>query len=211
MASAVLAWAVASGAAERGLGVTAAQVVGRAIPYVQAGIVLLGVLPAAHEDAGRQVRTSLLAVPARTALLAAKTVAAALVVTVGAVVAVGVGLLVALWASPSQSAGGGVGQTAGEVGGMVGYLALMGAFSHVVATLVRQLAGALAGVLVLVLVVSPLLAAATTWARWLPDRAAAALYQSGSTMSAASGVFVMTIWIMAIGAAAFWRFVIDDA
>jgi hypothetical protein len=58
---------------------------GGAVPYSQVGVLVLGVLAAGHEyQGGGQIRATLLAVPRRPLLLAAKTVA--LVVTAGPVV-----------------------------------------------------------------------------------------------------------------------------
>lgn len=154
------------------------------VPYVQAGFVLLGIIPVAHEHAGRQFSTSLTAVPARGRLLIGKTVATFVILALTAVATA-------------------LAQSERSVGAAA-YLTLIGLFAYTVALLVRHLVPALVGMLCLVLILSPLLAEVTKYARWLPDRAAAELYRAGG--SPVSGALVSGAWMAALGAIAIHRF-----
>jgi len=157
------------------------------VPYVQAGFVLLGILPVGHEYAGRQSRTSLLAVPARGRLVGAKTAAAFVAIACTAITVVAVEYALA---------------EAGSVGAAA-YLTLIGLLAFTVALIVRHLVPALVGTLCLVLILSPLLAAVTKHARWLPDRAAAELYHpTDSVLTATTGTLVALAWIAVLGAVA---------
>jgi hypothetical protein len=152
------------------------------VAYVQAGFVLLGIIPVAHEHVGRQFSTTLIAVPARGRLLAGKTVAAA--------------ITIALTAVPTVLLGG-----SDRPVGAAAYLTFIGLFAYVVAVVVRQLIPALVGTLCLVLIVSPLLA---DDARWLPGQAAAELYRGSAT----AGALAALAWLVGIGGvatAAFFR------
>ncbi|MFB6718663.1 hypothetical protein ACFCV3_00795 [Kribbella sp. NPDC056345] len=159
------------------------------VPYVQAGFVLLGIIPVAHEHAGRQFSTSLTAVPARGQLLIGKTVATFVTLALTAMATV-------------------LAQSERPVGAAA-YLTLIGLLAYAVALLVRHLVPALVGMLCLVLVLSPLLAEITKHARWLPDQGAAELYRPGG--SPVSGLLVAGAWIAALGAIAVHRFHHRDA
>lgn len=73
------------------------------IPFLQAGVIVLGILPTAHEYAGSQYRTTLAAVPHRGRLLFGKTVAAGVVVVAAVVLALGSGVLMATVTGDSGS------------------------------------------------------------------------------------------------------------
>ena len=212
-----VALAVALTAAAHGTAVPATEVsitdtMVRAVPFVQTGLILLGVLPVAHELAGSQLRTTLAAVPRRGLLLAGKTVATLVATAVTAAATVG-GLLgaatVTAYLTGAPVAPGGV--DAGPVLGAVAYLVLVGLFSHAITLLVRGLVPALVGTLSLVLIVSPLLATLTEHARWLPDRAAAQLYApADDVLTGTTGTLVTLAWIAVVGAGAAVRFVRRD-
>ncbi|MEU4197998.1 hypothetical protein AB0E69_39310 [Kribbella sp. NPDC026611] len=174
------------------------------VPYVEAGLVLVGVISSSHEYAGRQVRISLIAVPARQILVAGKTVAVLITVVVVAVLSV-----TAAAATQYVLDGHLVHE---RLAGATACASLIGLLAHAFALLVRHLVPALVGMLTLVLVVSPVLGAITDQARWLPDRAAAQLYSSTDTvLTAATGSLVALAWILAVGTAAVLRFVRSDA
>ncbi|TDD62164.1 ABC transporter permease [Kribbella antibiotica] len=154
------------------------------IMYVQAGFVLLGIIPVAHEHAGRQFGTTLIAVPARGRLLVAKSLATAVVM--------------ALTAAATAVLGG-----AERPVGAAAYLVFIGLFAYAVAVVVRQLIPALVGMLSLILIVSPVLA---DHGRWLPDRAAAELYQGSATIGALGAL----AWVALIGAVATVQFLRRD-
>ncbi len=213
-----LAAALSAFAAEQGAPVSGTDVIAQAIPFVQTGLILLGVLPVAHERAGNQLGTTLAAVPRRSVLLAGKTVAALAATTLAGVATVG-GLLAAatvtgyLTATANLTdatvAPDGVGPW--RALGAVAYLVLVGLLAHAIALLVRDLVPALVGTLSLLLIVSPLLVGLTEHARWLPDRAAAQLYDPADTvLTATTGGLVTLAWIALVGAAATAVFVRRD-
>jgi len=198
-----LAAALAAFAAEQGAHASATDVVVQAVPFVQTGLILLGVLPFSHERAGSQLTTTLAAVPRRGLLVAGKTLAALAMTVLAAVATVG-GMLAAA-TTTARLADAPAGPADGPWGavGVVAYLVLVGLFSHATALLVRDLVPALVGTLSLVLIVSPVLAGLTEHARWLPDRAAAVLYgPADPVLTAATGGLVTLAWIGLVGTAA---------
>ncbi|MFJ3405887.1 hypothetical protein [Promicromonospora sp. NPDC090134] len=202
----------ASATAAQGEAVSTIDVMARAVPFVQTGLILLGVLPVSHELAGHQLRTTLAAVPRRGLLLAGKTVATLVAAVLTAVTTVG-GLLgaatVTAYLTDAPVTPGDV--DARLVAGAVAYLVLVGLLSHAITLLVRGLVPALVGTLSLVLIVSPLLAALTEHARWFPDRAAAQLYApADEVLTTTTGGLVMLAWIALVGAAGTVLFVRRD-
>lgn len=195
--------------------VSAAMSVVGALPLLQIGVIVLGTLPVGHEYSGRQIRTSLAAVPSRGMLLAAKTLAAVVAVTVAAVLTVA-GALAGAWAGLAGAHVTAAAFTAADIRHLLGAvvaLVLLGLLAHAAALLARGAIPALVGVLALVLVVSPLLAAATAQARWLPDRAAALLAggTADSVLNAGTGALVALAWTVVVGAFGAWRFWRADA
>ncbi|MFI6426672.1 hypothetical protein [Promicromonospora sp. NPDC050880] len=189
------------------------------LPYVQAGLLLLGVLPVAQEYTGRQLGTTLAAVPHRGVLLTAKTVAALAVLAFTAAVAVGAMTIAALVTArlvgePAVAIGAASAGAGGESVSLAGagaYLVLIGLLAHGTALLVRHLVPALVTVLGLVLIMSPLLSGLTRHARWLPDRAAAQLYQPTDTvLTELTGALVALAWIVVLVGGAAVRFVRRD-
>ncbi len=210
---ALVAAAQAGAAADQDLPTSAVDVTLRTVPFVVAGLVLVGVLAVSQEHAGRQVATTLAAVPRRGLLVAGKSIAAAAVVALAAISTLGACVAAAavtqrLLDAPASTDGAG----AGALLGAAAYLVLIGVFSHAVALLVRHLVPALVGVLALVLVVSPLLAGATEHARWLPDRAAAAWFDAGpGALDGPTATLVALTWVVAVGGLGSWRFLVRDA
>ncbi|GAB3563628.1 hypothetical protein GCM10027445_06110 [Amycolatopsis endophytica] len=149
----------------------------RAVEFGQVGFLVLGVLTAATEYAGSQIRTSLTAVPDRLVLLAGKVLAWLAVATPSAVLAAAL--------SPGV-----------PVLGAAAYLVLIGLFALAVAMVARSLVGALATVVTLVFVASPLLGEVLRAAAYLPDRAGAVLYRPGP-LSAVTGGLVLAAWLAA--------------
>ncbi|OZV74589.1 hypothetical protein CA850_30130 [Micromonospora echinospora] len=205
----VIAAALAASAVAQGAQASAVDITLQTVPFAQAGFVLLGILPATHEHAGRQLSTTLTSVPKRGLLVTGKTVAALLVVAVTAAVSIGASLAAATIAQhltdvPSPADDG----EPGLLAGAAAYLTLIGLLSHAVALLVRHLVPALVGTLSLVLIISPALAGVTEHARWLPDRAIAQLYDKTDTaLTPVTGALVALAWIVLIGSVAIARFI----
>lgn len=191
----------------------------RAVAFSQVGMIVLGTLPVAHEYGGREVATTLLCVPRRGVLVAGKTLAALMAVTLTA------GVTMAVSASARAIVGNRL-EVADQVRssepravvGAVLYLALMGTLAHAIALLLRGMVPAIVTTLTLVVVVPELLGGFADHVRWLPSRAGSALYLwetdemlPTSGLAPATGALVTLGWIAAIGAAAAWDFVIRDA
>ncbi|CAL9470637.1 hypothetical protein SUDANB121_02843 [Nocardiopsis dassonvillei] len=211
LAGAVLAAALGAYATGEGVPVSAAEAMVGAVPYVQAGLVLVGVLPVAHEYEGVQIRTTLTAVPDRALLLAGKTAAALAAVAVTAAATVGAGTAAAA-AHPHGAEALLDGAEVRTVLGAAAYLTLIGLLAHAVALLLRHPVPALVGMLSLVLIASPLLGGLTEHARWLPDRAGALLYDPADTvLTGATGTLVLLGWTALVGCAGAVRFGRGDA
>lgn len=210
---ALIAAAQAGATADQDLPASAVEVTLRTVPFVVAGLVLVGVLAVSQEHAGRQVATTLAAVPRRGLLVAGKSIAATGVVALAAISTLGACAAAAtvtqrLLDAPASTDDAG----ARALLGATAYLVLIGVFSHAVALVVRHLVPALVGVLALVLVVSPLLAGATEHARWLPDRAAAAWFDSGpGARDGPTATLVALAWVVLVGGLGVWRFLVRDA
>src|SRR5659263_167129 len=210
---AVITAALAANAVDQGAPAGATAVL-QAVPFAQVGIILLGILPAAHEHAGSQFRTTLVAVPNRGLLATGKTLAALIALTVTAALTVGVSLATAAIAHHLSSVPlPARGAEPWALAGAAVYLSLIGMLAHVVALLVRHLVPALVTMLALVLVVPPLLAGVTEHARWLPDRAGSLLYLPGAdtALTPGTGALVLVGWVLVIGAAAVAAFITRDA
>lgn len=209
-AGAALAAALAASAPSN---VGAAQVTAQVVPFVQVGLILLGVLTVASEYAGRQIATTLIATPDRPVLLAAKTIAYLVVsvvtssATVGAGLAAGSITLTARGIHPPQDLDG------WRVLGAVTYLVLLGVLTLALATLLRSLVPPLVTMLALVLIISPLLSGHTEHARWLPDHAGSLLYlpRADTVFTPATGALVLLAWIIAAALGATLAFDRRDA
>ena len=174
----------------------------QAMPYLQVGAALLGILGTASEYAGGQVRTTLTAAPRRGRLLTAKTAAcllASAVMGAGAVAAGLVGASLALSGAEVLS-----GASAWPLAGMAAYLALLALLAHLLTVVARSPLPPLVSLLGLLLIVSPLLAGMTEHARWLPDRAGRLLYLTDAdpVLAPWTGGLVLCAWLVAAGGSA---------
>lgn len=203
LAGASIAIALATVETDQHVPASASAAVLQAVPFVQIGVILLGVLPVGHEYAGSQFRTTVAAVPRRGSLLAGKSAAALVTASLASLLTVAVSAVAAVIArrlSDMQAT-----LPADELWTLAGasvYLALIGMLSYAVALLLRHLVPALVTTLALVLVIPPLLRAVTEHARWLPDQAGSLLYRPGvdTVLDAGTGSLVLVGWIIAVGA-----------
>lgn len=206
---AVLGAALASSAPN---GTSSTAIVELTIPFVQVGLILLGVLTVGSEYAGRQIATSLVAMPDRPAFLTAKALTHLLIslatsaATVGAL-AGSAHVALALRGFDAEGTGWRT-----PLGAVV-YLVLIGLFALALSILLRSLLAPLVTALSLVLIVSPLLSGQSEHARWLPDRAGSLLYRPGAdaVLTEATGTLVLLAWIMALAVPAAWAFLARDA
>jgi ABC-2 type transport system permease protein len=121
--------------------------------YAQAGFVVLGVLPVTSEYSGGQVRTSLVSVPRRAELLAAKGLALTTASVPAAAVIVLASRLVARLATPDDTESLTLSRTAATIV----YLTLVALLAAGVATLVRRTVPALVVLLGYFFIAAPLL------------------------------------------------------
>jgi ABC-type transport system involved in multi-copper enzyme maturation permease subunit len=174
-------------------GTDAATAALRAVPYLQAGMIVIGVVPISQEYTGRQIGTTLTAMPRRMAVVLGKTVAAAAVLLTTSVLAVAAALGAAATALPWD-------QAAAHLGGATIHLTLIGLLAHAVALVLRQLMPSLVAVLLLVFALPPLLSPLGEHARWLPERAGAQLYApDDSILTPTTGALVLIAWIVVMG------------
>lgn len=186
---------------------TATAALTRAVPFLQVGPILLGILAAATEYAGRQIATTLTVTPHRLLLLAGKAVAYLIAAIATSVTTIGAGLVTARLVRPAS------GMEVWPQVGAAAYLTLIGLLSLGSATLLRSLAPPLTSMLVLVLIVSPVLSGHAEQARWLPDRAGSLLYapNSDTMLGPVTGAAVLVLWIGVTMAAATITFLRRDA
>ena len=173
----------------------------RVVPYCQIGVIVLGVVTAASEYDGSQIRTTLTSVPHRAMLLGGKLIAY-LVVAAGTALATVLAAALGSHGAPVQ---------VWLMLGAAGYLVLIGLLAGAVAVLVRNFVATLVLVLIVVLVVSPALAAVTRLAAYLPDRAGTVLYQSNGILTLVQGAAVLGTWLAMLLSAAAVSFTTRDA
>jgi ABC-2 type transport system permease protein len=174
-------------------GTDAAVAALRAVSYLQAGMIVIGVVPISQEYAGRQIGTTLTAMPRRTTVLLGKTAAAAVVLLTTSVLAVAAALGAAAATLPWDQA------IAHLVGAMI-HLTLIGLLAHAVALVLRQLMPSLIAVLALVFALPALLSPLGEHARWLPERAGVQLYApDDSILTPTTGALVLIAWIVVMG------------
>ena len=147
------------------------------------GCILLGVMAATGEYAGRQVSTTCAAMPRRfpVAMAKALTVTVALMV-VAMLAAGGVRLLVpeGEWALP----------------GVVAHLAAMGLLGYAIGLVARQLVPSLTTALVLLVVAGPVLRPYTKLATWLPGAVGADLFAPDPVHPLTESVGALAGWVL---------------
>ncbi|WP_052423341.1 ABC transporter permease [Nonomuraea candida] len=211
LGAALLAVVLAAGRERLGGSPSAVEAALGVVEYAQFGFVLLGILAAASEYGGGQIRTTLAAVPGRGLLMAGKAIACTVTMSLTALLTIGVCLLAARL-TPGMSWSGG---HAGGPAGAWAYLTLIGLLGHAVAALLRDLIAALVTMLALVLVVPPVLAGLTTSAGYLPSLAGMRMYALGPApqdgLTPVQGAAVLTGWLVLALAAALVSFLRRDA
>jgi hypothetical protein len=132
-------------------------ILGGGVQFGQLTVIVLGVLVITSEYSTGAIRASLLAVPRRWPMLAAKgTVFASVVLVLGEIVMFAsflIGAAILHSHLPVSLSGPGVARAVAG-GGL--YLAVLGLFAMAIGTIVRHTAGAITGVIAFVLVLEPL-------------------------------------------------------
>ena len=186
-------------------------ILGASIEFGQLTIIVLGVLVISSEYSTGAIRSSLLAVPRRLSMLAAKAITfAALVFVLAEIVcflAFFLGAAILHSHIPVSLGGSNV---ARAVYGAGLYLTVLGLFSMAVAGLIRHTAGAIAGVIAFVIVLEPLSQLIPgTWGNhihdYLPTAAGRLVYSmqpaGGQVLPAWGGFAVFCGWTAALLAA----------
>ncbi len=174
------------------------------VQFGQLTVIVLGVLVITSEYSTGAIRASLLAVPRRIPMLAAKgTVFVALVLVLGEIVMFAsffIGAAI-LHSHVPVSLGGRSIARAVAGGGL--YLAVLGLFAMAIGTIVRHTAGAITGVIAFVIVLEPLSSLIPgTWGNhihdYLPTSAGRLIIQtttqSGQVLSSWEGFGVFCLW-----------------
>jgi ABC-2 type transport system permease protein len=132
-------------------------ILGASIEFGQLTIIVIGVLAISSEYSTGAIRSSLLAVPRRTPMLAAKALVFALLVLVLSEIICFVAFFLgaAVLHSHVPVTLGGTNVARAVIGGGL-YLTVLGLFSMAIAGLIRHTAGAIAGVIAFVIVLEPL-------------------------------------------------------
>ena len=197
------------------------SILGAGLEFGQLTILVLGVLVLSSEYSTGLIRASLLAVPRRWPMLAAKIIAfTAVVLVIGEVVCFAsffVGSAILNSKVPVSISDPGVLRSVAG-GGL--YLAGLGLFAMAVAGLIRHTAGAITGVIGFVLVLAPLSQlipdpAGTYIHAYLPTEAGQLIVQthraSGDVLTPWQGFGVFALWIVLLLAAAGWLLQRRDA
>ncbi|MFV2127988.1 hypothetical protein ACFHWS_26200 [Micromonospora sp. LOL_013] len=184
--------------------VDAVALICRAVPILQAGPIIIGVLGGAAEYAGGLLRTALVACPDRRAVLAGRAAAHLFVAALTATAVLGAGLTTGWIAGAGRPVGWAAVQTSV---GAAGYLVLVGLLGHAVAVALRGVLPGLAVTLGLVFVVCPVLAGFTGVAGVLPERAGRLLAGVSDAAAVAvpelvTGLIVLLGWIEVVGTVA---------
>jgi ABC-2 type transport system permease protein len=196
-----------------GAGADTVHVTLQTIPFLQIGLIVIGVLCVGSEYTGSQIRATLTATPNRPLLLTSKTLAYLAVAAITSAAAVGAGLATAwITLSGHDRAQSGTASRWPALGAVV-YLVLIGLLGFALAVLLRSLITPLVTMLSLVLIASPLLGPFTEYTRYLPDGAGSLLYlpDTDTVLTPETGTLVLLAWITATGAAAVTAFLGRDA
>ena len=183
-------------------------IVGAGIQFGQLTVIVLGVLVITSEYSTGAIRASLLAVPRRLPMLAAKgAVFAALVLVLGEIVLYASFFIGAAILHSHVPVSLGDRDVARAVTGGGLYLAVLGLFAMAIGTIVRHTAGAITGVIAFVIVLEPLTQLIPgSWGDhihdYLPTAAGRLIIQtsthSGQVLSAWQGFGVFCLWTAAL-------------
>jgi hypothetical protein len=190
------------------IGDPVSAILGAGVEFGQLTIIVLGVMSITSEYTTGAIRSSLLAVPRRQLLLAAKAIVYTVLIFVLAEVVVFAAFFLGsavLHSHVSVSLGGT--NVARAVIGAGLYLTVLGLFSMAIGGLVRHTAGAIAGVIAFVIVLEPLSTLIPgTWGNhihdYLPTAAGRLVYAvkpvSGQVLPAWGGFAVFCAWTAAL-------------
>lgn len=184
-------------------GVATAEVVLRTVDYLQAALLILGVM-AITSEYRTPVRTTLTVTPTRLRVHLAKALALLLPAGAAAVAAIASGFAVARLVlgeralAPDAAA-------LGRLASAAGYLVALAVLGFVAGTLLRHTVGAVAVVLGYFFIAAPLL---RQYARlgWTPDAAGQALWNADPGLAPGPAGLLLTGWtlgLLAVAAAAF--------
>lgn len=173
--------------------------------YGQIGVILLAAWSMHQESDSGSLRSTLISLPQRSAVLAAKAIVILAAVFITAVLSVfgSAGIrcgVIDCTAESSQIAATPQGAS-GILWGVVLYWILIALFTYALAVVLRSGLAAMCTVLAMALIVSTYTLNMTPLAKFLPDQAGAQLYQlpppTPGDLGAATGGLVLAVWVVA--------------
>lgn len=197
------AWLFAEVALAQPGGVATAEVVLRTVDYLQAALLILGVI-AITSEYRTPVRTTLVVTPTRLRVHLAKVLALLLPAGAAAVAAIAAGFAVANLVlgeralAPDAAA-------LGRLAAAAGYLVALAVLGFVAGTLLRHTVGAVAVVLGYFFIAAPLLRQFGQLT-WTPDVAGHALWNADPALAPGAAALLLAGWtlgLLAVAAAAF--------
>lgn len=193
--------------------ISAVEVTLATVPFIQIGVILLGVLSVATEYQGGQIRTTLTGTPRRLIAVGGKGLAFLVTAVVTSGLAVAGSWLTATIMLSAKGLAVTDHTSLWPTAGAAAYLVLIGSLAFAVTVLLRSLIPPLVTMLSLVLIVSPIVSGLTEHARWLPNNAGSLLYltDTDAMLDAGTGVLILLAWITAAGTAAGITFSRRDA
>ncbi|ASN18385.1 hypothetical protein [Arthrobacter sp. YN] len=173
--------------------------------YGQIGVVLLAAWSMHQEAENGSLRSTLISLPQRNIVLAAKALVVLAAVFITALLSVfgsaGVRCLVIDCAAENNQISPTPQATAGVLWGVILYWVLIALFTYALSVILRSGLAAMGTVLAMALIVSTYLVNITPLAKFLPDQAGAQLYQlpppTPGDLGPATGGLVLAVWVVA--------------
>ncbi|MDR6438228.1 ABC-type transport system involved in multi-copper enzyme maturation permease subunit [Paenarthrobacter nicotinovorans] len=173
--------------------------------YGQIGVILLAAWSMHQESDTGSLRSTLISLPQRSVVLAAKAIVIVVAVFVTAVLSVfgsaGIRCVVIDCTAESSQIAATPQAGSGILWGVVLYWILIALFTYALSVVLRSGLAAMGTVLAMALIVSTYLVNITPFAKFLPDQAGAQLYQlphpAPGDLGPATGGLVLAVWVVA--------------
>ena len=173
--------------------------------YGQIGVILLAAWSMHQESDSGSLRSTLISLPQRSAVLAAKAIVIVVAVFITAVLSVfgsaGIRCVVIDCTAESSQIAATPQAASGILWGVVLYWILIALFTYALSVVLRSGLAAMGTVLAMALIVSTYMVNITPLAKFLPDQAGAQLYQlppsAPGDLGPATGGLVLAAWVFA--------------
>ncbi|WP_369745738.1 hypothetical protein [Paenarthrobacter sp. AMU7] len=173
--------------------------------YGQIGVILLAAWSMHQESDSGSLRSTLISLPQRSAVLTAKAIVIVAAVFITAVLSVfgsaGIRCVAIDCTAESSQIAGTPQATSGVLWGVILYWVLIALFTYALSVVLRSGLAAMGTVLAMALIVSTYLVNITPLAKFLPDQAGAQLYQlpppTPGDLGPATGGVVLAVWVAA--------------